>query len=102
MRCECRGAKSTVEKLSGAVSPLQQPGGSLLGPRGLEVAGLSLTSQLAEGGDESAGDGLKLVVCQGDAVDPLSDGPHGFVDADREGHQLAVGQICPQRDPNTL
>lgn len=67
-----------------------------------KARGLSLTSQLAEGGDESAGEGLQLVVGQGDVVDPLGDTPHGLVDADGEGDQLAVGQICPQRDPGTL
>lgn len=64
--------------------------------------GLSLTSQLAEGVDEAAGEGFELVVGQGDAVDPLGDAPHGFVDAHGESHQLAVGQICPQREPGIL
>lgn len=34
-------------------------------------------------------------------MDALRDAPHGFVDADGEGDQLAVGQICPRRDPGT-
>lgn len=71
----------------------------LVCPRGLEW--LSLTCQLAEGGDESGGDGLELVVGQGDAMDPLGDAPHGFVDSNGEGHQFAVGQICAERDPGT-
>lgn len=54
-----------------------------------------LTSQLAEGGGEAAGEGPQLVVGQRDAVDALGDAPHGFVDAGGEGHQLAVGQVCP-------
>lgn len=107
MRCECRGAKTAVRKLSGAVSCLRLPGADLFsGSQGFgsgccEGVGLSLTSQLAEGGDKSAGEGLQLIVCQGDVVDSLGDTPHGFVEADGEGHQFAVGQICPQRDPGT-
>lgn len=62
---------------------------------------LSLTCQLTEGGDESGGDGLELVVGQRDAMDPLGDAPHGFVDSNGEGHQFAVGQICAERDPGT-
>lgn len=38
-------------------------GASLLGPRGCEAVGLSLTSQLVEGGDESASEGLQLIIC---------------------------------------
>lgn len=81
----------------GALPPLQKPGGSWNVPEDWKWQ--SLTCQLAEGGDKSAGDGLELVVGQGDAMDPLSDAPHGFIDPNGEGHQFAVGQICAQRDP---
>lgn len=81
----------------GALPPLQRAGGSWRIPEGWKWQ--FLTSQLAEGGDKSAGDGLELIVGQGDAMDALGDAPHGFVDSNREGHQLAVGQICAQRDP---
>lgn len=80
----------------GALSSLKQPGGSWSVPEDWKWQ--SLTCQLAEGGDESAGDGFELIVGQGDAVDALGDAPHGFVDPHGEGHQFAVGQICAQRD----
>lgn len=107
MRCEHRGAKNCGGETLRCCAPSAATWGLFAGSQGFgsgccEAVGLSLTSQLAEGGDESAGEGLQLVVRQGDAVDPLGDAPHGFVDADWEGHQLAVGQICPRRDPGTL
>jgi len=37
MRCEHRGARTVVGKLPSPVPPLQKPGGSLLGPGGMEV-----------------------------------------------------------------
>lgn len=80
----------------GALSSLRHPGGSWSVPEDWKWQ--SLTCQLAEGGDESAGDGFELIVGQGDAVDALGDAPHGFVDPHGEGHQFAVGQICAQRD----
>uniref|UniRef100_A0A8C8RJC8 Uncharacterized protein n=1 Tax=Pelusios castaneus TaxID=367368 RepID=A0A8C8RJC8_9SAUR len=58
------------------------------------LQGLTPTSELAEGGDEFAGHGLELVICQSDEMYPFSDIPQDFVNANREHHQLAVSQIC--------
>lgn len=55
------------------------------------------TSELTERGHELAGKGLELVVGQRDEVNLVSDISQDLVDADREGNQLALGQVCSQR-----
>ena len=55
------------------------------------------TSELTERGHELAGEGLELVVGQRDEVNPVSDISQDLVDADGEGNQLALGQVCSQR-----
>ena len=55
------------------------------------------TSELTERGHERAGEGLELVVGQRDEVNLVSDISQDLVDADGEGNQLALGQVCSQR-----
>lgn len=55
------------------------------------------TSELTERGHELAGEGLELVVGQRDEVDLVGDIPQDLVDANGEGNQFALGQICSQR-----
>lgn len=53
--------------------------------------------ELTECGHELAGEGLELIVGQRDEVDLVSDIAQDLVDADGEGNQLALSQICSQR-----
>lgn len=55
------------------------------------------TSELTERGHELAGEGLELVVGQCDEVNLVGDISQDLVDADGEGNQLALGQVCNQR-----
>lgn len=57
-----------------------------------------LTSELTECGHELAGEGLELVIGKCDEVDLVGDISQDLVNANGERSQLALSQVCSQKN----